>query len=264
MRRKCPSCGKMPEIPEAGGYCSYCGTAIPPRVQSGSSPPLAPTPSAEGCPWEETERIGFWRGLWDTVSGVLSNPSTFFARMPVVGGIGKPLLFALMVGSLSSIVEHVFALFAWWWPMGWRHYPGMVDLPQVFPFWISRTALLPFAILSAPLMVLVGMFLWAGIMHLCLLLVGGAQRGFEATFRVVAYSEAASLFRLLPFCGGIVALPWMIVVQVIGFKHAHQISSGKAIGAVLLPLLLCCGCIASLVLTLGIGAFSALGPGILR
>jgi len=211
------------------------------------------------------ERIGFWKGLCDTITGVLFAPTNFFARMPVVGGIGKPLLFGLLVGTVSTVVEHLVALSGWWWwPMSLRHYPGMADFPQLFPLWISRTALLPLVLLSAPMRVLVGMLVWAGIMHLSLMLVGGARRGVEATFRVVAYSEAASLFSIFPFCGSIIALPWMIVVQVIGFTQAHQISSGKAIGAVLLPLLFCCGCAFSLALALGLGIFSALGPGILK
>lgn len=265
MRRKCPKCGKMPDIPESGGYCVHCGSYIPPReaaVRSPEQPPAAPP--APGCPWEEMERIGFWKGLWDTITGVLFNPSDFFARMPVVGGIGRPLLFGLLVGSVSSIVESLVGLSGWLWPMWLRHYPGMPEFQEFIPFWASRTALLPLVALSAPMAVLVGMFLWAGIIHLCLMLVGGAQRGFEATFRVVAYSEAASLFRILPFCGGLVAIPWMIVVQVIGFKQAHQISSGKAIGAMVMPLLLCCGCIVSLVLALGVGVFSAFGPGFFK
>ncbi|MBC7186398.1 MAG: YIP1 family protein [Calditrichaeota bacterium] len=264
MRRKCPNCGKMPEIPERGGYCIHCGTYIPPRQVVASPAPRAAGSTGSGCPWEEMGRVGFWKSLWDTISGVLFSPNTFFARMPVTGGIGKPLLFGLLVGSVSSIVDSIISLSGWLWPMGLRHYPGMAEFPDIFPLWMSRTALVPLVSLTAPMMVLVGMFLWAGILHLCLMLVGGAQRGFEATFRVVAYSEAASLFRILPFCGSVVALPWMIVVQIIGFKQAHQISSGKAVGAMLLPLLLCCACVMSLILTLGIGAISTFLPNLLR
>ncbi len=264
MRRKCPNCGGMPDIPEDGGYCVHCGTRIPPR-----QPVPQPAPPGVGaisttCPWEEMERVGFWKALWDTITGVLFSPADFFARMPVVGGIDRPLLFGLLVGSVSTVVETMVGLSGWFWPTGIRHYPGIPEFPQLFPSWTSHAIMLPLVALSAPMIVLLRTFVWAGIMHLCLMLVGGAQRGFEATFRVVVYSEAASLFRIIPLCGGIVALPWMIVVQVIGFKQAHQISSGKAIGAMVLPLLLCCGCVVSLVLALGVGVFSALGPGLFK
>ena len=40
-------------------------------------------------------------------------------------------------------------------------------------------------LILAPVLVVVGLFLVSGIIHLCLMLLGGARRGFEATFRVM-------------------------------------------------------------------------------
>jgi hypothetical protein len=47
---------------------------------------------------------------------------------------------------------------------------------------------------------------------------------------------------LLPFCGGLVAIVWWLVVASIGLSVVHRISIGQAILALLLPLFVCCCC----------------------
>jgi hypothetical protein len=91
-----------------------------------------------------------------------------------------------------------------------------------------------------PFMIIAGVFLGSGMLHLLLLMVRGAKNGFESTFRVVAYAYGSNIFMAVPFCGGFIAALWNIVVVIIGLKEAHGISGGKAAFAVLFPLILCC------------------------
>ena len=105
---------------------------------------------------------------------------------------------------------------------------------------------------------LIGTFIGAGILHVCLLITGGEKNGFEATFRVVAYSSGATaLFQVLPFCGGIIGGIWALVAQIIGAREMHETTTGKAVVAVLLPLICCCGCAIILFMIFGMGAFFA-------
>jgi hypothetical protein len=91
------------------------------------------------------------------------------------------------------------------------------------------------------------------------MLFGGAPRGFEATLRVRCYAEAASLFRLVPFCGMPIFVIYSLVLTIVGLSEAHGIGRGRAAAAVLLPLLfLCCCCVGAIVLAVG-GLASALG-----
>ena len=65
--------------------------------------------------------------------------------------------------------------------------------------------------------------------------------GYESTFRVIAYSSGSTaLFYAVPFCGGLVAFIWSLVVQIIGVKEIHGTTTGTAVMAVLLPFLVCC------------------------
>jgi len=68
------------------------------------------------------------------------------------------------------------------------------------------------------------------------MVVKGANNGFEASFRVTAYSQAALLWGLIPFAGGFIGGIWSLVVQIIGFREAHEISYLKVIIALLLAL----------------------------
>jgi hypothetical protein len=101
-----------------------------------------------------------------------------------------------------------------------------------------------------------GLFIGSAILHLCLMLVGGANRSFETTFRVVCFTGgAANLFSMVPICGGFVALIYSIVLECIGLTRAHQTTTGKALMAIFLPLIACCGlCIVLMIALSGFGA----------
>ena len=96
------------------------------------------------------------------------------------------------------------------------------------------------AAILTPFILIASLFIWAGILHLLLMMVRGAKNGFEATFRVVSYSVGAYVFLMIPFCGAIISALWTIVIAIIGLKEAHETTGGKASFAVLFPLIMCC------------------------
>jgi hypothetical protein len=106
-------------------------------------------------------------------------------------------------------------------------------------------------LVTGPIWIVIGAFVAAGIFHVILMVLGGANRDFEATFRVVAYGHAINVIALLPFCGSFLSIIWWIVVLVIGLSVVHRISIGQALVAVLLPFFVCCCCCLGL-----IGAFA--------
>jgi hypothetical protein len=96
----------------------------------------------------------------------------------------------------------------------------------------------------------IGPFVSAGICHLMLMMLGGANYGYETTYRAVAYvAGTINLLLLLP-CGPFIALVATItgiVYQIIAISRMQEISGGKASAAVLLPAVICCAC--------GVGVF---------
>ncbi len=198
-------------------------------------------------PWENQTR-GYFKGFLQTVNMVLFHPGEFFSRMPVRGGKATPLLFGVLAGAIGFC----FSLF---WPLlandlrGWSRY--------LDPFSMNQAAglLLVVAVLS-PVIIAVGLFLYALFTHFLLILVRGNKNGFEATFRVISYSYAGNLFSVVPILGGIVGGIWTVVLEIIGLSRAHGIGILRVVFAVIfLPFIIIMLLAAALISSLGLFAW---------
>jgi hypothetical protein len=111
----------------------------------------------------------------------------------------------------------------------------------------------------APILVVIWLFVGSAIYHVSFMIVGATKdstSGFEGTFRTVAYASVSNLANIIPFVGGLAALVWGLILMVMGTVRMHRTTQGKAIAGVLIPLLLCCVCIAVAV-ALVIGGLAA-------
>ena len=186
--------------------------------------------------------------LVETTREVLTRPSAFFRAMPVAGGLGSPLLYAVIVGWIGLVASAFYqAIFRSVVGSGLGAFGA--ERPEIAALlgWVEGWAGFAAQAVFGGVFVVIGVFLAAGILHLFLLLLGGARRDFEATFRVVSFAQATSILFLVPFCGQFVGGIWTLVLYVLGFAEAHQIGHGKAAAAVLLPIVLLCCCCAALV-----------------
>jgi hypothetical protein len=113
--------------------------------------------------------------------------------------------------------------------------------------------------MSAPIYIPLALLIGAAIQHLFLFLLGGAKRGFIATFRVQCYASAPLVLSIAPGCGSVVGGLWALVLAIIGLSAAHGISNGRAASAVLLPVLLCCGCLGLCFALFGAAIMSQMG-----
>lgn len=214
-------------------------------------PPPSPPPSGEPpIPWEQ-EGYPALEGLFETAKLFITDPAQAFRRMPVAGDVGRPLLYAVILGWIGIIASQIYNLLL--------PNPFMRMVPMM-----ARSGFRPSAMISlgtmvvAPLLILLFLFIWAGIVHLCLSLVGGATAGFMATLRVMAYGSTVNIFQILPFCGGLIAFVWAIVLEIMGLATAHRTTQGKAALAVLLPLALCCVCVAVISVAFGAAIAAAI------
>ena len=89
------------------------------------------------------------------------------------------------------------------------------------------------------------------IVHLLLTVVGGARKGFEATFRAVCYSQATQFWALIPYVGGLIASLWLVVVQFIGIREIHEVSYTRVLIAFLIPVVL----VVAVLLAVGVSFF---------
>jgi hypothetical protein len=248
----CPNCGgdlraggSPPEagVPRLGGSPSQGGGALP----GGWPPPPAGAAAGPGIPWDQRGRIGFFAALVETTRQVLTEPAAFFRAMPMAGGLGSPLLYAVVIGWIGLVAAAFYqAIFRSVVGSSWAAFGQ--DRPEITALlgWVEGWAGFVAQVVFGGIFVVIGLFIAAGILHLMLMLLGGARRDFEATFRVVSFSQATSILFLVPFCGQLVGGVWCLVLYVLGLAEAHRIGHGKAAVAVLLPIALCCCCCAAL------------------
>jgi ribosomal protein L37AE/L43A len=228
--KRCPHCSEV--IHQDAVKCKHCGAWIdgPSRAADDSY-----DDDWEGeayCPWEDAEEIGWFEAFKQTISGVLFRPAEFFSQVPRRGGYGQPLLFGVILTSLGLVLGQLWSLmtghgFVWY----------LVPL--------------------APIVAVIGIGISTGVYHLCLYLLGGASEDIEASWRVMCYATATSVWNVIPLVGSIVAAIWQIVAIIIGLREVHETTTGKAALAVFLPLIVCCSLVLILIFTLGfMGAMS--------
>lgn len=147
-------------------------------------------------------------------------PSIFFIKTNVILTIGWFLIMSLFIGFIATIF------------MGLAGATGSpIGGLSVFGMYI-----LGFVIL-APVMILLSWgFLWvgAGILHLFVLLFGG-KKGYHETYKALAYSSAPMAFGFIPLINW-AAYIYAIVLQVMAIHKRQELSIGKSIAVVLLPI----------------------------
>ncbi len=234
----------LSQFPDLGGAAAV---APPPQISAAST--AAPGAPRSGLPWDERRTKGLFNAFIETLQMVLTRPVAAFTAMKREGGLGEPLFYAIIGGTFGVMfaVTYNFVLRSFT-PFGDRH----GTLAHLFGglTWIILLIL-------APVFVVIGTFIGSAILHVCLMIVGGAKQSFETTFRVICFAEgSASPLLVIPFCGGLITGIWKIVLYCIGLARAHETDTGRAVIAVLLPLIICCGGFL-LLMAVMFGAFGA-------
>jgi hypothetical protein len=255
---QCPQCGYVQEQTDE---CIKCGVIIskvlkyqdavkPPGVEAaapGVASPSAGGPQAQriigtpidapegSTPWEDMASLGFFTALFRTMKEVLFAPTAFFRKMPVSSGFAPPLFYGVILGFVGGLIAFLLQV-ALSGSMG--SFPGGEGVEGVERgIHLFQTTFIIIYAIFLPFLIAVGLFIASGIFHLCLLIVGAGKRGFEATFRVVAYANSTQVFAIVPFVGGFIALIYDLVLWTIGFRESHRTTTGKALIAVLLPMI---------------------------
>src|SRR4029453_5773448 len=219
----------LSQFPELAAAAS----ATPP-AQIGATSTSGTVSPRGGLPWEHRQERGFFNAFVETLVMVLTKPGEAFTVMKREGGFGEPLIYAIIGGGLGVIVWFIFSLALN--SLGFLN-PRETGFGPMVGMSVSFVVLMwgLVAVVFAP-------FIFGGFVHLSLMLVGGANKAFETTFRVISFSQGSTApLQLVPCCGGLLALVWCLVANCIGVARAHEIDTGRATLAVLLPVIVCCG-----------------------
>jgi hypothetical protein len=231
------------------------GTAAPaaPPAQTAAAATSEVAAPRSGLPWEHRRERGLFNAFVETLVMVLTKPGEAFTIMKREGGLGEPLIYALIGGCLGGIVSLLFSL-------GLQSVGFFADRHNTFAAMTGMGGGSVAFIVLVPLFIVIGLFIGSAIVHLCLMIVGGANQSFETTFRVIAFSQGSTgPLQMIPICGGLIAGVWALVCNCIGLARAHETDTGRAVLAVFLPLIVCCGGVLLIALMFGgLGAWSTL------
>ncbi|MGQ0504919.1 MAG: YIP1 family protein [Myxococcaceae bacterium] len=210
--------------------------------------PAVSVPARGPTPWERRGELGLVSGFWQTFRDSLFQPHLFWPSLDPKGN----LIDALLYGWLNTVLYSGPGLLF-----------GYVSLKLQLPTmsksfndlnspaarqvldWVQDHAGLFMVVMMLASLTLypLGQIITAGLLHLFCLITGCAKNGFNATFRVVAYTQGTRLLEWIPCLGSIVALYqlWLIAL---GLSKSQDSTIGRAVAAVLLPvaLIFVCGC----------------------
>ena len=229
----CPQCGfEQPETDE----CVKCGIIISKFVRYQEmaktyegqvreiSTEERPAPS-----WESGE--DFITAFFRTTREVLFSPTQFFKKIGNTKGYWAPLIYGVICGVIGGCVAVL-----WQWLFASRFIPAKVL--SMVPF---LSIFLIIFLIALPFMIAFSLLVGSAVAHLCIMIVGGNKKGFETTFRALAYAYSGNLFGIIPFIGSSIGGIYTLVLTIFGVREGHQISTGKAVLAILLPVIVLIG-----------------------
>jgi hypothetical protein len=175
-----------------------------------SSPPPRTSGVAAGGEFNYQDPV---QSFISTVQRVVLQPADFYRGILRQGDFVNPLIFALICYEVSVILGALIGL-----AFGSRGFGGFIS-----------------SIIFGPIIAAIGLFIGAGIIYLLvMLIVGSRNAGYEATFRVFAYSSVTSLVSWIPVIGWIASL-YGIYLGIVGIREVHTTTTGKAALVVLIP-----------------------------
>ncbi len=253
----CPSC--RAENKPGAQFCFNCGQPLTGAAAQtvGEMKPAPPMPGmAVGpVPFEAREKHGgFLAALWETWKEACFSPNTFFEKVGRSEDMGAPILFAVICGMVGAIINFGFQMAFQGLLIGAVGGGRQAGLGMLFGAGMSGVMLV-----VVPLYIVLALFVGAGVMHLCLMIFGGARKSYAVTLRTLSYAYATQVFAMVPLCGAYIAFIWILVLAIIGLAKAHETDTWRAVLAVLLPVIVCCGLIFVLWTIFAVTIFSAAG-----
>jgi hypothetical protein len=180
---------------------------------TGGSPSGAPPPRTSGGAGTEFTYQDPVQSFISTVQTVVTQPADFFRGILRQGDFVNPLIFAIICYEVTAILGGIIAV-----AFGNRGFGALIG-----------------NIVLAPIGAAIGLFIGAGIVHLLVMvIVGSRNSGYEATFRVAAYSTVVNLVSWIPFIGWIASL-YGVYLAIVGIREVHNTTTGKAALVVLIP-----------------------------
>jgi hypothetical protein len=262
-----PNCAVHPSS-TAAQACSHCGTfccvlCLEPSAQGTASTLCKACVAAKRVPqglspWEQRAQIGWLVALWETIRQVSVAPTPFFRDLAPTERLGEAAGFAFLVAIPGSIVGSAMQFFL-------GGITAMLpDLGINSPFLpsggdsgmqlISTSVQALFILFFGAPIAVFGSILSGCVHHIGLILVGGGEKGFEASVKGSLYASGVRFWSFIPMFKVVTDI-WTMVLQGVAYCQLHDNPGWKGAFAVLYVACIC------LVGACGIGVLAAIVMG---
>jgi hypothetical protein len=195
-----------------------------------------PLANCEICPpWETTRVRGAPVDFFKTIRDVLLEPHLTFARMPTRGHAARATGFLGLILAIWAIFMAVGYLFLAWTIVAIDAISSPGFRPEPGRTWVTSLQILAGCSVFAAAYLVLNLFM-ASVHHGVLKILGGGNRGFLATYKVICYAHAAGIFNVVWFCGGgLLVIPFYFASGIIGLRRVHGAESWKAVASMIVP-----------------------------
>ena len=149
-----------------------------------------------------------------TAVNVVTKPAEFFQGMPKSGGFLEPLVFAVIMGFISGVIQAVLSFIG----LG----PGAGYGGGIHGFTM---------IIFMPIAAAIGSFIGGAILFIIWKLMG-SQEDYETAYRCGAYLMAlvpiTAIIGVIPYAGGLISMGIYLFYLVTASIYVHNIPSQKA------------------------------------
>ncbi len=161
----------------------------------------------------EQNNINF-AAIPQTAVNVVTKPAEFFRGMPKTGGFLEPLVFAVIMGLITGIIQMIFSFIG----LG----PGGAGRGMMAGFGM---------IIFMPIAAAIGSFIGGAILFVIWKLMG-SQENYETAYRCGAYIMAiapvTTIIGAVPYLGGLISMAIYVFFLVTASVEVHHLESQKA------------------------------------
>lgn len=237
--------------------CPVCGASNMPQSKAEVPPPtpttLAVTASDAGqsnsgervmCDWESNWRSDTLGAFVRNAKDILTDPIEYFGRI-------KPAEDYLSLFVWLYVFSFINLFFSMVYQLVWEMIFNSTETLFTIPFVMCGSVIAPFVVI---LMLAIS----SAILHFFLVNIGGSTKPFNTTFTVYALGSVTGIFSVVPILGGLVAMVYGIIINIMGMAKAHEIPASRVFLSFLVPALIvgCCVGITVMITAFAVGGLS--------
>ena len=244
----CPNCGQQINVPGPPGAPPPAPPAPPGATEGGYPGQIPPPPGGPAgipgpTPWERRRELGFWRGYVQTLKQSMFSPEGFWSSVRPDGPIGDPILYSWLTSAFTFAIAALpmYGIFTWYKRVlgasGDQFPPELRRLMEGEIF----TAVLWGSIVGCVLLMPLFAIIAGGIIHVLLLITGGAKGGFSATMRALCYAAGPQLISFIPIIGTVGSI-YTMVLFFWGLVRLHRSDWWRPVLSFVILFAFCCCC----------------------